>query len=147
MPMSEWTKEQQIWLFLQSGGLGIALGVLFDFFNIPDKLRCRRRLLTFFCDVLFFVLAALVTFYFALAVMDGRMHPLLFCGSIGGFFLEHILLGRYIGGILYRVGYFVYWLLRQVFRWICAHVRAFFRVAGLENVFLRKKCRKIHKKK
>ncbi len=102
MSVMEWTGEQQLFLLLQSGMLGVVLGVVFDFCTIVDKCRRRHRWMAFLCDILFFVLAAFITFFFSLAVMDGRMHPLLFVGSGVGILLEHWLIGRYSGRWIYR---------------------------------------------
>lgn len=115
MSMPEWTGAHQLALFWQSSLLGVELGFLFDFFNIPSKMRRRRRLAVFLCDTLFFVLAAAVTFFFSLAAMDGRMHPLLFCGSLLGFVVQHLLVGRLFSRVLYLIGRFVYTVLRRFF--------------------------------
>ena len=55
-------------------------------------------------DAAFGVLAALLTFYGALAIMDGRMHPLLFVGLAVGFWLQHRTVGRWVSRWLYRAG-------------------------------------------
>lgn len=116
--MPEWTGEHQLALFWQSCVLGAALGFLFDFFNIPSKTRRRRRLTVFLCDVLFFAVAAMVTFFFSLAVMDGRMHPLLFCGSFLGMAVQHLVIGRLFSRMLYCVGRFVCIVFRRLLGWL-----------------------------
>ena len=102
--MMGWTWRQQLWLLLQCMGLGVSLGVLYDLFGVVRLWRSRRRRSLFLTDALFGVLAALVTFFTALAIMDGRMHPLLFFGSAFGFTVQHLTLGRVASRALYRAG-------------------------------------------
>lgn len=118
--MSDWSGAHQLALLWQSCVLGIALGFIFDFFNVPSKAQRRRRLTVFLCDVIFFVIAAIVTFYFSLAVMDGRMHPLLFCGSFLGLAVEHLVVGRLFSRLLYRAVCFIGSIFRRLFQWLCA---------------------------
>ncbi len=100
--MTEWTLTQQFRLLWQSGLLGVGLGFLFTFFNVASKMRrCPFRL--FLCDMVFCLLAALVTFYFALAIADGRLHPFLFIGSSLGFLLQHLVIGRFFSYHIYRL--------------------------------------------
>ncbi len=121
--MPEWTGYQQFRLLIQSVGLGVGLGFLFAFFNVAAKLRRRRRWLLIVCDALFCVIAALITFYFSLAVMDGRLHPLLFGGSLLGFALQHITMGRFLSRVLYRLGRWSVVALSWLARWICLPFR------------------------
>ena len=88
-----WTGEQQVRLLLRCMGLGVLLGVLFDVCSVIGAASRRRRGVILW-DALFGVLAALVTFYVSLAIMDGRMHPLLFFGSLIGFVTQHETIGR-----------------------------------------------------
>ncbi len=118
MLMPEWAREQQLVLFCQSGLLGVALGFVFDFFNLPSKTHRQRRWMVFLIDVLFCVVAAMVTFYFSLAVMDGRMHPLLFCGSLMGFVVQHLTVGRFFGRLLYATVRVAYTILGRIFGWL-----------------------------
>ncbi len=120
--MVEWTGSQQLLFLLQSGGLGFGLGFLFDVFTGLGRAggRCRR----FWLDSFIGVLAALITFFGSLAIMDGVLHPLLFAGILVGFLAEHAGVG---------------WL---VSRWLCGAVRrssGFFgkMLAVLEAILLR----------
>lgn len=99
-----WMGQEQVRLLLESGGLGLLLGVLFDV-CCALSLGCgRRRWLRFAVDAAFGVPAALLTFYGALAIMDGRLHPLLFGGLAAGFWLQHRTVGRWVSRWLYRAG-------------------------------------------
>ncbi len=125
--MTEWTGQQQCQLLLQSVLLGVVLGILFDFFNIAGKLRRRRWKVVFLCDVIFFLLASVVTFYFSLAQMNGRMHPLLFVGSFAGLIGEHCFFGRYFSKIIYCSGRYVYRVLYRFFSLFMMPIRVLFR--------------------
>ncbi len=121
--MPEWTGQHQLTLLFQSGVFGVCLGFVFDFFNIPSKTHRRRRVAVFLCDVVFFVLAALTTFFFSLAVMDGRMHPLLFFGALLGMTVQHLAIGRLFSRALYLIGRFLYKMFDRLLMWICLPFR------------------------
>lgn len=99
-----WMGREQVRLLLESGGLGLLLGVLFDVCCALSRACGGRRWLRFGVDAAFGVPAALLTFYGALAIMDGRMHPLLFAGLAVGFWLQHRTVGRWVSRWLYRAG-------------------------------------------
>lgn len=118
----EWTGHEQVVLFAESVLLGVCLGMVFAFFNVAPKCRRHRRLL-FVSDMLFFMTASLVTFFFSLATMDGHLHPLLFGGSVIGFVLFHITLGRYLSRWLYLLLRCLRNGIARVSGWIFAPVR------------------------
>lgn len=51
-------------------------------------------------DIVFGPLAAVITFFGALAIMDGHLHPLLLCGVFFGMVAEHVCLGVWICKLL-----------------------------------------------
>ena len=107
----EWSWRQQVQLLLQSGGVGFILGFVYDVFRLPGE---RRRGWRFVLDMLFGVVAALITFYAALAMMDGRLHPLLFAGCGVGFWAQHNSVGRLHRRMLRRLAagwrrFFLWW--------------------------------------
>jgi len=91
----EWSGRQQLLFLVQSAGLGVLIGLVFDIITGVTRGACRR-LRVFLLDVLFGVLAALITFFGTLAIMDGQLHPLLFVGALIGFLSEHGSVGRWI---------------------------------------------------
>lgn len=99
----KWMWLQQVRLLLQSMGLGFILAILFDLFSIIEKLHIRSKIGVFIADTLFGLLSALITFFVSLAIMDGRMHPLLFVGSFLGFFVQHISLGHMVSPKIYKL--------------------------------------------
>lgn len=148
--VQEWTGHHQLVLLLQSGAFGVCLGFVFDFFNIPSKMHRRRYAAVFLSDVLFFVLASVATFFFSLAVMDGRMHPLLFCGALLGMILQHLLIGRLFSRFLYCTARLLCKMIGRLFFWICVPFRlvfsAIFRAYSTMWRKLEKNARKTQKK-
>lgn len=100
----EWTWREQILLFLQCGGLGLLLGTTYDWVSVWGQLHRSSRATVFCMDSLFGLLAALVTFFFSLATMDGRLHPLLFAGSALGVVVQRCGISRLHRRVLYRLG-------------------------------------------
>lgn len=100
----EWTWREQILLLLQCGGLGLLLGTVYDWISVWGQLRRLSRAAVFCLDALFGLLAALVTFFFSLATMDGRLHPLLFAGSLLGAAVQRCGISRIHRRVLYRIG-------------------------------------------
>ncbi len=95
----EWTGNQQLWFLLQSCGVGGAVGVLFDVLTGWGRASVKRYMV-FLLDVVFGLLAALITFFAALVITNGRMHPLLFAGVLMGMLAEHFLIGRFISRLI-----------------------------------------------
>ncbi len=98
----DWTVRQQAILLIRSGGLGFLLGIIFGGMSAVGRLYSRRRVFRFGFDAFFGVVAAFCTFFYALAVMDGRFHPLLFIGAGIGFVAERRSCARWCGEWLYR---------------------------------------------
>ncbi len=96
--------REQVRLLLESGGLGLLLGVMFDVCCAVSRGCGGKRWLRFCVDAAFGIPAALLTFFGALAIMDGRMHPLLLGGMAVGFWLQHRTIGRVATRWLYRLG-------------------------------------------
>lgn len=89
----EWTGQQQLLFLLQSAGIGCLIGAVFDFTTGLER-GIGLRWLAWLLDGLFGILAALITFFGSLAIMDGCLHPLLFGGILCGFLAEHAAVGR-----------------------------------------------------
>ncbi len=85
----EWTWRQQLIMLLQSSGVGFLLGILYDFVTTIGRVKRFSRPIVFTMDALLGLLAAVVTFYFALVITGGYMHPFLFVGVSLGALTEH----------------------------------------------------------
>lgn len=79
------------------------LGVLFDVNSGLSRTASGRGAVRFWLDIWFGLLAALITFYVSLAIMDGQLHPLLFGGSATGFWLEHVSVGKFVSMVTRRI--------------------------------------------
>lgn len=112
----EWTWREQGMLLVQCGGFGMALGVLYDSVTVWQRFRHHSHRRVFGADCAFCLFAALMTFFFALATMDGRMHPLLFVGGATGMLVERCGIGRVYRRALYRLLSLVRLIWRRVKR-------------------------------
>lgn len=110
----EWTGQQQIRFLLQSIILGVWQGLCLDLITSLFTGRKRRRWL--WTDVLFGPLAAIITFFGALVIMDGQLHPLLFFGVALGMVAEHVTLGLLMARLLRNVRHIVTETIRKVVR-------------------------------
>lgn len=98
----EWTGWQQIRFCLECIPWGAAIGVLFDV-NCGFIRAKISRVAAFLLDSLFGAVAACITFFCGLAIMDGQIHPLLLFGILTGFLLEHYTLGRLVSYALAKL--------------------------------------------
>lgn len=145
----EWTWREQIWLLLQCGGLGLLLGTVYDWISVWGQLRRSSRTVIFFLDSLFGLLAALVTFFFALATMDGRLHPMLFAGSALGMAVQRCGISRFHRRVLYRMGVLVRSLVRYCMLPFVLMKAWIIRILAKAGKFIKKtyqKLKKIRKK-
>ncbi len=131
-----------------SCGLGFLLGVYYDVFRVTRSIMHSGARSVFIQDVLFFLSSAVVTFLFALAVMDGRLRFYLFFGEVIGFTSYYFTIGRlvmrYAGRIISAILYFwkIFWHfvftpLRLLSRPICRIIEilgAFIRKIGQKGV-------------
>ena len=115
----EWTGHQQLMFLLESICAGLLLGAVFGIFNGVGHIRNRRGRV-FLLDVLYFVLAAVITFFSSLVVMDGQLHPLLFIGILCGAVISYLLLGRFLS------------------RLVCMTGRRITRIAAQSSLYMRK---------
>ncbi len=96
----EWTGRQQTFFLLQSVVLGVMQGFALDVVTGFVSSSKRKRWL--WTDIVFGPLAAVVTFFGALVVMDGQLHPLLLFGVFLGMAAEHIVVGVWMGRAIRR---------------------------------------------
>lgn len=92
----ELTLQDQMQQFFLSCGMGFILGFCYELFRIPRLILNSGRRAVFIQDVLFFAIAAVLTFLFSLAVMDGKLRFYLFLGEFLGFTSYYFTLGKII---------------------------------------------------
>lgn len=91
----EWNGKQQLLFLIQSSVIGNIVGLLFDGISGYFRGRSYRNCL-FVADVFLGLVAAIITFFGALVITDGYLHPVLFVGVGIGFVSEHYLLGQWL---------------------------------------------------
>ncbi len=85
-------------------GAGYALGLLYSFFMFLNSLWDKNTVSVFLRDVLFFSVAAVVTFLFSLKYNAGIMRFYIFAGELMGFCIFYIFPGVYLGRYFRKTG-------------------------------------------
>lgn len=101
----EWGGIQQLTLLFRSSLVGVGVGVLFDL--MTGFWRGTTKLKRFMVDVVFCLLASIITFFSSLVLTDGKLHPVLFVGMYLGVYSEHVSLGRWVSRGACRSVWFV----------------------------------------
>ena len=95
-------EAQQFDVLFKSVIIGGLIGILLDAYS-GFWLGKRYRFTLFVSDVLFGVVAAMMTFFGALVVTDGYLHPVLVVGIVCGCVAEHWLIGRWLAALFFRM--------------------------------------------
>lgn len=91
----DWSGREQLQLLLESMVPGMLIGACFDCDNgLFHKQTSFWR--TLILDGLWGCIAALVTFFTALVLADGQLHPVLLLGILLGFLIERYTIGRFV---------------------------------------------------
>lgn len=137
--------EQLTQLFL-SCGMGFLLGAYYDVYRVIRLVMRSGKRWIFVQDLLFFLTAAVLTFLFSLAVMEGRLRFYLFLGELLGFSAYYFTIGRVVvrfAGVvtaaIVRIWTAFWRLLFLPFRWTA---RLFRRPLTAVGVFFQKIGRK-----
>lgn len=92
----EFTINDQIRELFLSCGMGFILGFYYEIFRVPRLVLRSGKKALFFQDFFFCLSAAVITFLFSLAVMDGRLRLYLFLGEAIGFAAYYFTVGRLV---------------------------------------------------
>lgn len=92
--------NNQALLFLIFSLNGVIIGLLFDFFRILRKSFKTSNLVTYFQDVLFWILTGISIIYFMYNFSDGTIRLFMIIGLIMGFMLYIFTISAYIIKIL-----------------------------------------------
>jgi spore cortex biosynthesis protein YabQ len=106
--------------FLQSILLGAVFGLLYDAFRITRIAVKTPRGVVFAEDVLFFMVCAILSFFFLMSTLDGQLRLFLFVG-IG---LGALLYSLTLGVVVMKVSQAIIQAIKAVLRFI---IRLFFR--------------------
>ncbi|MCH5303974.1 MAG: spore cortex biosynthesis protein YabQ [Ruminococcus sp.] len=85
----EFTLSQLITAFLFSLVLGFCLGVIYEPIRILHKIGLNGKIHYFIFDCSFMVICGLVTFFYSLSMLEGRIRAFVILGEIIGFLLFH----------------------------------------------------------
>ena len=92
--MWEINNASQYLCFLYSIGIGVALGLIYDFIKI-DRIVFKRKNLFVFCgDILFWLISTFVFFSFSVVFSNGQIRGYLLFGSLLGFLIYKLTLSR-----------------------------------------------------
>ena len=92
----EVTGAQQLSQLFLSCGMGFLLGAYYDVFRVIRLVMRTGKRWIFVQDLLFFLSAAVLTFLFSLAVMEGQLRFYLFFGEGLGFSAYYFTVGRVV---------------------------------------------------
>ena len=110
--------SQQVSVFLMSIICGLILGVINELFRFLRYLAFRGKIENFVMDIIFMIISAFVTFFFALCYNRGYVRWFVLLGELCGF-----IVFRYSIGLLTRR---IYSILAKVIRFITVHIKKFF---------------------
>lgn len=109
-------------IFLQSCLLGGIIGVLYDIFRILRLAFKTNKYIILVQDLIFFIIAAIITFVFLLINGDGQIRIFIIIGEILGFTIYFLTLGvvvikssKFIINIIKSILMFIYKLLIRPF--------------------------------
>ena len=97
----EWSSVQQLGFVLKSVFLGCCIGCMLDISGGFWRGK-QYRYKMYIADVICCILAAVITFFGALVITDGQLHPVLFIGISGGVLAEHFIVGRWLSLAVYK---------------------------------------------
>jgi len=86
----------QAWLFLSTIIVGAAIGLLYDMFRIFRKTAPHAGIAVQLEDLLFWVVATVLTFYYMLHRNYGEIRPFVMLGVVIGVVLYFITISRFI---------------------------------------------------
>ncbi|MBQ4120173.1 MAG: spore cortex biosynthesis protein YabQ [Clostridia bacterium] len=93
--MWEINNTSQAISFLYSIILGILFAIIYDFFRSLRKCKQHTILLVFIEDILYFLILAVITFIFLLALTNGQVRAYILIGILLGFLLFVLTLSKY----------------------------------------------------
>lgn len=84
-------------VFAKAVGVGYTLGFLYLFFMFSNSLFKDKTISVFFRDILYFAIAAVISFLFALKYNAGIVRLYILAGELIGFLLFYIFPGMSLG--------------------------------------------------
>lgn len=138
--------DTQIYYFMSTILAGIAVGVMFDIYRILRGFNCPNKFVTAISDLLFWILAAIVTFIFMLYTNNGDLRYYIFVGLFVGLFMYFKLISKKFASVLGHIIYIIIKVFRIIINLIFYPIRLtkyainylFFRVKKVEKIIVKK---------
>lgn len=93
----------QFIIFLEAIIIGFSLGFLLDFYrSLRYAIKLSYRV-TFFADILFWIIVTTASLFIMLIVLWGEVHLYTYAGLVVGFIIYYLLLSRYIIKFWYKI--------------------------------------------
>lgn len=108
---------EQVTVFAEALLVGAALGLLYDVFRITRIAFPTASGVVFAEDVIFFVVCAVVTFFFGLTVIDGALRIFLIFGELFGAVLYYFTIGKLVMGISKKIIAGIKAVIRFLIKW------------------------------
>lgn len=108
---------QQLRTFAYAVGFGFFIGVLYDVFRLIRLLICGGKNKAFLIsDILFALVAAFLTFLFALTLLNGGIRGYVLFGELLGFLIYYISFGTFVVRLTDKIAATLRRVFQTVFR-------------------------------
>lgn len=97
--------SQQLYILLFSIITGVIIGIINEPFRFLRYMGFNGRAEVIAQDIVFMILAAFVTFFFALCYNKGDVRFFMLAGELGGFVAFRLTVGRLSGRLFYVVAF------------------------------------------
>lgn len=104
--------QQQIFLFLYAGALGVGLSIIYDLFRILRLTLHFHFILIFIQDLIYFFICAILTFAFIFIFNNGEIRLFIIAAILIGWILYYFTAGR-----------LVFFIAKTVTDWVKKHIK------------------------
>lgn len=132
--------------FLSSFGFGFLLGVVYDMFYIARLLISKSKMATLISDILYVIVAAIMSFILVLVVTDGEVRAYILLGELLGFLTYYFSAGVLVIRTSQKIVAFLKKLFSVIYKIISTPFLLIFRFLHKIFIFFAEKIRKITKK-
>lgn len=125
---------QQLRTFAYAVGFGFCIGVLYDVFRLIRLLVCGGKNKAFLVsDILFALVAAFLTFLFALTLLNGGIRGYVLFGELLGFLIYYISFGTFVVRVTDKIAAALRRAFQTAFRVIAKPFRALY--AAIRRIY------------
>lgn len=120
---------QQARTFAYAIGFGFFIGILYDMFRLLRLLVCGGKSKAFLVsDILFALASAVLTFLFALTLLNGGIRGYVLFGELLGFLIYYISFGTFVVRMTDKIAAFLRRVFGTVFRVVSKPFKALYAV-------------------